>query len=62
MAKPEPLMTPGDVAKRLNKPEKTLAQWRYKRVGPPYLKLVGGEIRYEPDAVEEWLRRQVVPA
>lgn len=60
MARPEPLMTPADLATLLNKPPKTLAEWRSKHIGPPYLKLAGGHVRYDPAAVEEWLQQQVV--
>jgi predicted DNA-binding transcriptional regulator AlpA len=57
-----PLGTPAEVAKFLSKPEKTLAEWRSKRIGPPYVKLEGGNVRYDWAAVDEWLRQQAVPA
>jgi len=62
MAQPEPLWTPADTARRLNKPAKTLAEWRSRRIGPPWMKLEGGSVRYDPVAVEEWLQQQTVPA
>lgn len=62
MARPEPLWTPADAAERLNKPEKTLANWRSQNMGPPYLKLENGSVRYRPEAVERWLDQQSVPA
>lgn len=62
MAAPEPLMTPDEVAALLSKPVATLRQWRWQRIGPEYLKLEGGSVRYRPEAVEEWLRKQAVPA
>ena len=42
----EPLLTPADVAGRLQKPEKTLANWRSQGIGPKFLKLENGSVRY----------------
>ena len=40
----------------LNLPsERTLDQWAYRGVGPPYIK-VGRHRRYDPDEVRRWLR------
>jgi len=49
------LLTPADVAEQLQKPEKTLANWRSQGIGPKFLKLENGSIRYEPAAVSDWL-------
>lgn len=37
----------------------TLENWRYRREGPPYIK-VGGAIRYEESAFYAWLDAQTV--
>lgn len=49
-----PLLTPGEVATRLHVAEQTLAQWRWKGVGPPFLK-VGRAVRYAPQDLERWI-------
>jgi len=40
------LMTPDEVAEMLRLRPKTLANLRSRRLGPPYLKLSGGVVRY----------------
>ncbi len=52
-----PLATPGQVADHLQKPEKTLAEWRSRGIGPRYLK-VGRDVRYRWGGDEEWLAGQ----
>lgn len=34
---------------------RTLQQWRYKRRGPPYVR-VGSHVRYRRTALEAWLK------
>ncbi len=62
MPKPDPLLTAEELAVELKKPPKTLAEWRSKRIGPDFLKLENGSVRYERKAVDEWLARCRVPA
>lgn len=57
----EQLMTPRELAAYFQVPEATVQQWRYKRVGPPSVR-VGRHIRYRPAEVEAWLERQSTPA
>lgn len=45
--KADPLGTPEEVAAYLQKPPKTLAEWRSRGCGPPYFKLGNGHIRYD---------------
>jgi hypothetical protein len=45
------------VADTLGIPEHTLANWRWRGVGPPYLK-VGKHVRYDPDQLEAWVAQQ----
>ena len=40
-----------ELAKRWNISQRTLERWRWKRKGPPYLK-IGGRVVYERDAIE----------
>lgn len=39
----------------------TLAAWRSRRRGPPYVK-VGRSVRYELETLREWVQRQRVEA
>lgn len=58
MTDTDPLWTPADLAEYLGRSEKTLANDRYHRRGPTFLKLAGGAIRYRRRDVEAWLRTQ----
>jgi predicted DNA-binding transcriptional regulator AlpA len=58
--KADPLATPDEVAEYLQKPPKTLAEWRSKGRGPQYYKLDGGHIRYDWADVRAWLAAQAV--
>lgn len=49
-----PLATPGQLGEYLGIPPTTLAQWRWVRTGPTYVRL-GRLIRYRREDVEEWL-------
>ncbi len=49
-----PLATPQEVASYLQKPLRTLEQWRYLGTGPRFIK-VGRDVRYQWDAVDAWL-------
>jgi hypothetical protein len=51
------LLTPQEVAKILRIPVGTLAQWRYRRIGPPYLK-IGHHVRYKAEALGAWINDQ----
>lgn len=50
-----PLLTEGDVSKRLNVSLAALRRWRVERRGPTYHKL-GALVRYRPEEVDRWLR------
>ena len=52
-----PLATPGQVADYLQKPEKTLAEWRSRGIGPRYHN-VGRDVRYHWADVDAWLAAQ----
>jgi hypothetical protein len=51
------LWDPAQTAEYLRTTEKTLAQWRWLRKGPPWAK-VCGLVRYRPAAVDAWLDAQ----
>lgn len=48
------LLTPDDLAGYVAVPRDTLAQWRSRGFGPPYIK-IGRHIRYRWRDVSEWL-------
>lgn len=48
-----------EAAERLRIPEKTLANWRNKRVGPPFRKF-GRRVLYPLDQLEQWERDQTI--
>jgi len=50
----EPLLTVPELARYLGIPIKTLYAWRYRRHGPPALR-VGRHLRYRVRDVEEWM-------
>ena len=45
---------PREAAKRLGLQESTLANWRWRGCGPPYLR-VGGRVRYRLADLANWL-------
>jgi excisionase family DNA binding protein len=51
------LARPAEVAEYLQKPDRTLEQWRYRGVGPRFIK-VGRDVRYRWADVEAWLDQQ----
>lgn len=52
------LITPRELARRLNLSVSTLAKWRCYGCGPAYRK-IGNRIRYDEDDVAVWLRARV---
>ena len=54
----EKLLSAEEVSEYLGVPVATLYQWRHKGTGPQGLR-VGRFLRYEPDAVREWLHGEV---
>ena len=49
------LLTPDQVASRLQIHTRSLSRWRTNGGGPPFLR-VGGVIRYPSDSLEDWLQ------
>jgi Helix-turn-helix domain len=56
--KTEPLATPDEVAAYIRRPPRLLADWRSRGRGPDYIKIEGGQIRYDWSDVRAWLARQ----
>lgn len=54
VVKPDRLLTPDEVSKILNIPIQLLADWRWRKVGIPYLK-VRRIIRYKQSEVDAYL-------
>lgn len=54
----EPLARTEEVAEVIQKPPKTLAEWRSKGRGPRFIRMEGGEVRYEWADVRAWLAEQ----
>ena len=54
---PPPLWSVADVSVYLGVPVQTLYAWRKARTGPPAAR-IGKHLRYDPDAVRDWVRRQ----
>ena len=50
-------VSPEDTAERLGNTPETLANWRWRGTGPPYV-LVGRRIRYRLTDLAEWLDAQ----
>lgn len=53
------LMTPVEVADLLQVAVRTLADWRYRKVGPRYIK-VGQVIRYKREDINAYMRQRAV--
>ncbi|WP_436792822.1 helix-turn-helix transcriptional regulator [Actinospongicola halichondriae] len=53
------LLWPEEVAEVLGVPVGTLANWRYQRRGPAFVK-VGRHVRYRRRDVDGWVERHVV--
>ena len=51
---PSNLMTPVEMETELQVSGSTLAQWRWMRKGPPWVK-VGRHVRYLRDGYQAWL-------
>ncbi len=51
------LLTPAELADMLGNTVKTLAKWRWKRTGPPFVK-AGKRVMYSKLAVHEWLNQK----
>ena len=48
------MATQAELSAYLDVPQKTLIDWRYRGVGPPWIKL-GHHVRYPWPAVDKWI-------
>lgn len=48
-------LTPEGLAQTLSIPQRTIDDWRYRGVGPTWLR-IGKHVRYRMSDVEDWLR------
>lgn len=55
------LLTPNQAAEVLNLPVRTLADWRHRGLGPPWLR-VGRHARYPDDGLTAWIDEGVTKA
>lgn len=55
------LLTPAEVVEMLQVSPDTLKTWRARQKGPPYIK-VETAIRYDEEALRQWLRDRTVSA
>lgn len=55
----EALLSPRELAQRLDKSTKTLETWRREGTGPAFIR-VGREVRYRETDVTRWLERNTV--
>ena len=53
----EPLLSAQELAEFLHVPIATIYAWRYRRQGPPGLR-VGRHLRYRSRDIEQWISRQ----
>ncbi|MDR8020499.1 MULTISPECIES: helix-turn-helix transcriptional regulator [Nesterenkonia] len=53
------LWTRQEAADYLGVSAKTLANWASNGIGPPYLSLCGGSVRYDPETLSAWLQDQL---
>ncbi|MBA3289528.1 MAG: helix-turn-helix domain-containing protein [Acidimicrobiia bacterium] len=51
------LRTPAELAEQLGVPIATLSQWRWRSVGPAFVK-IGRHVRYRDEEIEAWLTQQ----
>lgn len=52
---PDKLLFPAEVAEIIGVDPQLLADWRHRKVGPPYVKLGHRTVRYNPESVSRWL-------
>jgi hypothetical protein len=54
------LLTPHEVSVFLKVGEPTLSDWRYRRKGPPFVK-IESLVRYRSADLQDWLERGAMP-
>jgi hypothetical protein len=54
------LLTPAQTAERLQVEPRTLKDWRYRRVGPPFIRLNPRCVRYRQLDLDRWVAMQAI--
>ena len=54
------LLTPEVAAAYIGLQPCTLADWRWQRKGPPWIKISRGCVRYSKEALDTWLDRHTI--
>lgn len=57
---PPQFLTPDDLCSALRVTSSTLANWRSQKTGPPFFRIGGGLVRYDPDEFAAWVATQRV--
>ena len=55
------LLTPPEVAELLCVAPETISQWRFRRTGPPFIRVGNRFVRYVRADVDAWLAKHRVP-
>jgi Helix-turn-helix domain len=53
---PSPLLTTYDAARFLGVSPRTLANWRTRELGPPFVRISGRSVKYRPQDLQRWAR------
>lgn len=51
-------LTPAQLAARLQVTERLLESWRYRKKGPPFVR-IGRTVRYPADQIETWMKENL---
>ncbi len=54
------LLTTKQAAAYLNLQPRTLDDWRLRKIGPAYIKLINDAVRYRQSVLDAWLEAQTV--
>lgn len=57
----EQLLDSAEASSTIKVSERTLADWRHKGIGPPYVRVGPRQVRYRPSDLEAWLKSQTQP-
>lgn len=60
---PGALLSPRQVESSYGIPQQTLANWRWRRIGPEFVKTAagkGGRVKYRRSVIEQWLDDRTV--
>ncbi|MFZ5501079.1 MAG: helix-turn-helix transcriptional regulator [Candidatus Micrarchaeota archaeon] len=53
-------LTTNQAAKLLSLSPCTLVDWRWRRIGPPWVQVSRGCVRYDQESLERWLQSRTV--